>query len=49
MAEMRAAGLLSLDLPADFAVPDPNLASADEDALDLAGSPEFHVDFLAEE
>jgi segregation and condensation protein B len=49
MAEMRAAGLLSLDLPADFAVPDPNLASADEDPLDLTGSPEFHVDFLAEE
>ncbi len=49
MAEMRAAGLLSLDLPADFAVPDPNLAPPDEDPLDPADAPEFHVDFLAEE
>ncbi len=48
MAEMRAAGLLSLDLPADFAVPDPNLAGADEDPLE-ADAPEFHVDFLGEE
>ena len=48
MAEMRTAGLLSLDLPADFAVPDPNLASADEDPLE-ADAPEFHVDFLEED
>ena len=48
MAEMKAAGLLSLDLPADFTVPDPNLAAADEDPLD-ADAPEFHVDFLAED
>ena len=33
-AEMRAAGLLVLDLPADFAVPDPNALGADEDPLD---------------
>lgn len=47
MAEMKAAGLLSLDLPADFTVPDPNLAGADEDPLDT-DAPEFHVDFLSE-
>src|SRR5215213_1684667 len=49
MAEMKAAGLLSLDLPADFAVPDPSVASADEDPLDAADAPEFHVDFIGEE
>ncbi len=48
-AEMRAAGLLSLDLPADFAVPDPNALAADEDPLDAGDSPEFHTDFLGEE
>jgi segregation and condensation protein B len=48
MAEMKAAGLLSLDLPPDFAVPDPNLAGADEDPLE-ADAPEFHVDFLGED
>ncbi|MBL8552644.1 MAG: SMC-Scp complex subunit ScpB [Phenylobacterium sp.] len=48
MAEMKAAGLLSLDLPADFTVPDPNVAGADEDPLD-ADAPEFHVDFLGED
>jgi segregation and condensation protein B len=49
LAEMKAAGLLSLDLPPDFAVPDPNLAHPDEDPLDPAEAPQFHVDFLAEE
>jgi segregation and condensation protein B len=49
LAEMKAAGLLSLDLPPDFAVPDPNLASPDEDPLEPGDAPEFHVDFLAEE
>jgi segregation and condensation protein B len=48
-AEMRAAGLLSLDLPADFAVPDPNALGADEDPLDDGDQPEFHTDFLGEE
>ncbi len=48
-AEMRAAGLLSLDLPADFAVPDPNALAADEDPLDAGDAPEFHTDFLGEE
>ncbi|MCR5879906.1 SMC-Scp complex subunit ScpB [Phenylobacterium sp. J367] len=50
MAEMKAAGLLSLDLPADFTVPNPDQLSPDEDPLDLEGeAPEFHVDFLGEE
>lgn len=48
MAEMKAAGLLSLDLPPDFAVPDPNQPVSDEDPLD-ADAPEFHVDFLSED
>jgi len=48
-AEMRAAGLLSLDLPADFAVPDPNGLASDEDPLDEGDAPEFHTDFLGEE
>ncbi|HWA60700.1 MAG TPA: SMC-Scp complex subunit ScpB [Caulobacteraceae bacterium] len=45
-AEMKAAGLLSLDLPADFTVPDPAAASPDEDPLDADEAPEFHQDFL---
>jgi segregation and condensation protein B len=48
-AEMRAAGLLALDLPADFAVPDPNALATDEDPLDDGDAPEFHTDFLGEE
>jgi segregation and condensation protein B len=48
-AEMRAAGLLSLDLPPDFAVPDPNAPAADEDPLDPGDAPEFHTDYLGEE
>ena len=48
-AEMKAAGLLSLDLPPDFAVPDPTLAHADEDPLAAGETPEFHTDFLGEE
>ena len=47
-AEMRAAGLLSLDLPADFAVPDPGALSPDEDPLDEGDAPQFHTDFLGE-
>jgi segregation and condensation protein B len=48
-AEMKAAGLLSLDLPPDFQVPDPSLARVEEDPLDDdAPPPEFHQDFLAE-
>ena len=48
-SEMKAAGLLSLDLPADFAVPDPNALSPDEDPLDDGDAPEFHTDYLGEE
>jgi segregation and condensation protein B len=46
--EMKAAGLLSLDLPPDFQVPDPTLARIDEDPLDDAPPPDFHQDFLAD-
>jgi len=50
MAEMRAAGLLSLDLPADFAVPNPLVETPDEDPLEDEGAaPEFHTDFLGGE
>ena len=45
-AEMKAAGLLSLDLPPGFTVPDPSAPSPDEDPLDPAEAPEFHQDFL---
>ena len=51
-AEMKAAGLLSLDLPADFAVPDPSQAESDDHALgdgaEDAGA-EFHTDFIGAE
>jgi segregation and condensation protein B len=46
IAEMKAAGLLSLDLPADFHVPDPTQPVVDEDPLDDGEAPEFHQDFL---
>jgi segregation and condensation protein B len=46
IAEMKAAGLLSLDMPADFAVPDPSAPVSDEDPLDDEAPPEFHQDFL---
>ena len=49
LAEMKAAGLLSMDLPADFAVPTPGLVEPDEDPIeDDAAAPEFHTDFLGE-
>jgi len=47
--EMKAAGLLSMDLSADFALPDPNALAADEDPLDEGDVPQFHTDFLAED
>jgi len=47
-AEMKAAGLLSLDLPSDFAVPDPSGLAPDEDPLEPGEAPEFHTDFLGE-
>jgi len=45
-AEMRAAGLLSLDLPPDFATPDPSAGFGDEDPLEADDTPEFHTDFI---
>jgi len=47
--EMKALGLLSLDLPANFAVPDPTAMVDDEDPLEPGDAPEFHQDFLGEE
>ena len=48
MAEMKAAGLLSLDLPPDFEVPNPESPALDEDPLE-AEAPEFHIDFVGDE
>ena len=48
-AEMRAAGLLSLDLPPDFSLPQPGGPVLDEDPLDAGDAPEFHTDFLGDE
>ena len=47
-ADLRAAGLLDLDLPADFALPEPGAGAADEDPLEPGEEAEFHQDFLAE-
>jgi len=47
-AEMKGAGLLDLDLPPDFAPPDPSRAIEDEDPLEPGETPEFHQDFLGE-
>ena len=48
-AEMKAAGLLDLNLPADFTVPDPSSqAPGDEDPLEEGEAPEFHQDYLGE-
>jgi segregation and condensation protein B len=48
-AEMKAAGLLDLDLPPDFAVPDPSAAASDDDPLDDEPPTEFHTDYLGPE
>jgi segregation and condensation protein B len=45
MPEMKAAGLLSLDLPPGFEVPNPEAPALDEDPLEDE-APEFHVDFV---
>jgi segregation and condensation protein B len=47
LSDMKAAGLLSLDLPPGFTVPDPSAAVVDEDPLDPQETPEFHRDYLA--
>lgn len=45
-AEMKAAGLLGLDLPADFTLPAPEAHAADEDLLESGEVSEFTIDFL---
>ncbi|MFI4936502.1 MAG: SMC-Scp complex subunit ScpB [Caulobacterales bacterium] len=45
-AEMKAAGLLDLDLPPDFSVPDPSAAPPDETPADEEAGHEFHTDYL---
>ena len=47
--EMKGLGLLSLDLPPGFAVPDPLAGAEAEDPLEPGDQPEFHQDFLLEE
>jgi segregation and condensation protein B len=48
VTEMKAAGLLNLDLPPGFSVPDPSAASPDEDPLEPDETPDFHRDFLGD-
>jgi len=48
-AEMKAAGLLGLDLPPDFAVPDPAQAESDDEPFEEDAGPEFHTDFIGAE
>ncbi|MFT4253583.1 MAG: SMC-Scp complex subunit ScpB [Caulobacter sp.] len=51
VAEMKAAGLLDLNLPPGFSVPDPMGLRSDgeeEDPLDEGETPEFAQDFLGE-
>ncbi len=44
-AEMKAAGLLGLEVPSDFTLPQVG-AEADEDPIDPGDSPQFNQDFL---
>jgi len=46
-ADMRALGLIDIDLPPDFALPDPTAESQDEDPLGQEEL-EFHKDFLGD-
>jgi segregation and condensation protein B len=46
IAEMKAAGLLSLDLPPDFSAPNPEGVALEEDPIEDGEAPEFHTDFL---
>ena len=49
-ADLKAAGLLSLDLPADFTGPNPlGGEMLEEDPLEDGEAPEFHTDFLGED
>jgi len=50
VAEMKAAGLLDLDLSADFSIPDPGASRPDETAADdEPTSPQFHTDYLGDD
>ena len=55
VSEMKAAGLLGLDLPAGFNLPDPLSASREdslcpeESPVGAEESPEFHRDYLSED
>jgi len=53
MADMKAAGLLGLDLPPGFEVPDPSRLGDEDDALDFGegegDSPEFVQDYVGGE
>jgi segregation and condensation protein B len=48
-AEMKASGLLDLDLPPDFAPPDPTRAADEDDPLDPGDAPEFHQDYIGKQ
>ena len=48
-SDLRAAGLLDMDLPADFSMPNPAGEGAEEDPLEPGDDgAEFHQDFLEE-
>ncbi|MBW3560594.1 MAG: SMC-Scp complex subunit ScpB [Proteobacteria bacterium] len=47
-ADLRAAGLLDMDLPADFSIPDPSLGAGEEDPLGPEDPAEFHRDYMDE-
>ena len=50
LAEMKAAGLLDLSMPASFDVPDPGrMGHADEDPLEPDDAPEFAQDFVGDD
>jgi segregation and condensation protein B len=50
LAEMKAAGLLSLELPPGFSVPNPAASSAaEDDPLEEGDRPEFVQDFVGDE
>ena len=49
LAEMKVAGLLSLDLPPGFNVPTPGRPIEDEDPLEGGDRPEFVQDFVGGE
>jgi segregation and condensation protein B len=49
-AEMKASGLLAMDLPSGFAPPQPSSdLGEDEDPLDADDAPEFAQDFIGRE